>query len=83
MAVFDIDRLSVLAYAAGNTLWLYPLAEDELLPALHTPGYFDAAAEMVSQGDLILLTGPDGAAQRVVAIQEHGGRRRVTLKALV
>lgn len=79
---FEVSRLHVLAYVAGVTSWVYKLVEDELLPAVHAPGHFDAAAEMLSQGDLILLTGPDGAAQRTVGIQEHGDRRRVTLKAL-
>ena len=79
---FEAKRLHVLAYAAGVTSWVYKLAEDELLPACHTPGHFDPAAEMLAQGDLILLTGPDGAALRTVGIQERGDRRRVTLRTL-
>ena len=78
---FEIGRLHVLAYASGFTLWHYKLAEDELLPACHVPGHFDEAAGMLAAGDLIVMTGPDGGAQRMVNVQGDG-RRRVTLKAL-
>lgn len=68
---FEVTRLHVLAYTAGFTLWVYRLAEDELVVAAHSPGYFDAAGETLSHGDTMHLSGPDGCALRWV--QKRGG----------
>jgi len=53
---FLARELSVLAYANGFTLWHYRTGADDLL----TPGYFDAADELLREGDQIIAntTGP-------------------------
>ena len=53
MAV-DPNRLSVLAYARGFTLWHYraPGRARELA----RPGFFDPASELLRSGDLIIAT---------------------------
>lgn len=49
---FQARNLSVLAYANGFTLWHYTTADPAA--TVDTAGYFDAAAEMLRVGDLIL-----------------------------
>ena len=74
-----VKRLHVLAYAAGTTLWLYKLDEDELVAAVHTPGYFDDAGELIAHGDEVHFSGPDGCAIRWV--QKHAGHVTMRLMA--
>ncbi len=47
--------LSVLSYANGFTLWHYTTA-DTLSDVTTTATYFDACADMVRVGDMILCT---------------------------
>ncbi len=49
---FESKGLSVLAYANGFTLWHY--TTPDLAGEVDTAGYFDAAADMIRVGDMIL-----------------------------
>ncbi|WP_448204522.1 hypothetical protein [Azospirillum sp. sgz302134] len=52
--------LSVLAYANGFTLWHYTTADRAA--ELDARGYFNAAADLLRVGDMILAnTGPENA----------------------
>jgi len=64
---FAIRNLSVLAYAQGFTLWHYranvPTLGACLTPPasaaeIAEPGFFDAAADMLAQGDMLLVSTP-------------------------
>jgi hypothetical protein len=58
--VFAIRNLSVLAYANGFTLWHYK-APKERLDAVAAANYFADAADMLSVGDLVMISAADGA----------------------
>lgn len=58
--------LSVLAYAQGFTLWHYK-APMLLLHDLTEPGFFDHAADMLAQGDMLMLSARDGGRVAFVA----------------
>lgn len=58
MQQFPISALNVLAHAGGFTLWHYPIQPHIL--AYIKPGFFDFAAEFVSQGDMIAVSASDG-----------------------
>jgi len=62
---FAIRNLSVLAYANGFTLWHYKAGSDRL-QAIAARDFFADAADMLTQGDLLMITAADGA--RIVAI---------------
>jgi hypothetical protein len=62
---FAIRNLSVLAYANGFTLWHYKAAADRLASVTATD-YFADAADMLTQGDLLMITAAEGA--RIVAV---------------
>jgi hypothetical protein len=49
---FELKNLSVLAYANGFTLWHY--TTPDAAAAVDDDGYFDAAGDMLRQGDMIL-----------------------------
>lgn len=49
---YNPRNLSVLAYANGFTLWHY--ASPDTAAAVDDPGYFNAAADMLRVGDMIL-----------------------------
>jgi hypothetical protein len=49
---FQARNLSVLAYANGFTLWHYTTVDPAA--TVDTSGYFDAAAEMLRVGDLVI-----------------------------
>ena len=53
---FAIRELSVLAYAQGFTLWHYK-AGAMPLATIAAPRFFDAARDMISAGDMILVSG--------------------------
>ena len=60
---YDPKRLSVLAYANGFTQWHYATPDDAVTGA----GCFDAAAEMMRVGDLIVASvDTDGVATTVL-----------------
>ena len=49
---YSSHNLSVLAYANGFTLWHYTSTDDGAV--VDTTGYFNAAADMLRVGDMIL-----------------------------
>jgi hypothetical protein len=49
---FQARNLSVLAYANGFTLWHYTTVDPAA--TVDTAGYFDAAAEMLRVGDILI-----------------------------
>jgi hypothetical protein len=57
---FAIRNLSVLAYANGFTLWHYKSGKD-VLQAVSSGNYFSDASDMLTPGDLMMVTAADGA----------------------
>ena len=62
---FVLRNLSVLAYAQGFTLWHYR-AERDALATVDRPGFFDAAADLLQGGDMMLISARDGGRARFV-----------------
>lgn len=62
---FAVRHLSVLAYANGFTLWHYKAPKDPL-EIVTTNNYFSEGADMLTTGDLVMVTAADGA--RIVAV---------------
>lgn len=62
---FAVRNLSVLAYANGFTLWHYKAGSDPL-DTLESRDYFTAAADMLAPGDIMMVSGSDGA--RVICV---------------
>jgi hypothetical protein len=62
---FAIRNLSVLAYANGFTLWHYKSGQDRL-EDVSSGNYLGTASDMLSVGDLVMITAADGAGIRVV-----------------
>jgi hypothetical protein len=67
---FSLRNLSVLAYAQGFTLWHYK-ADDELESVGHA-GFFDAAADMVSAGDMMMVSAQNGGRMLCLTPQDGG-----------
>jgi hypothetical protein len=57
---FAARNLSVLAYANGFTLWHYKSGKDRL-SSVSSNNYLADAADMLTVGDLIMVTAADGA----------------------
>lgn len=55
---YQSKNLSVLAYANGFTLWHYKTTD--LDTTVDTTGYFNAAADMVRIGDIIIANADTG-----------------------
>ena len=68
---FAIRNLSVLAYANGFTLWHYKAGTDRL-PTVVSRDYFADAADMLTQGDLLMISAADGARVVTIAPFEDG-----------
>ena len=68
---FAIRNLSVLAYANGFTLWHYKSAADAL-ERVTAQDYFEDAADMLSGGDIMMLSAADGARIVCVAPMQDG-----------
>lgn len=74
---FSSERLSVVAYADGFTLWHYR-GQPDSQATIGAAGYFTPVAHMVRQGDMVIASGADavlllvlsgaGAALRASAI---------------
>ena len=62
---FAVRHLSVLAYASGFTLWHYK-APKNTLAEVTAGNYFSDAADMLTTGDLVMITATDGA--RIVTV---------------
>jgi hypothetical protein len=57
---FLVRNLSVLAYANGFTLWHYKAGQDEIA-AVAKPEFFASAGDMLAAGDLMMISGAEGA----------------------
>ncbi len=57
---FAIRNLSVLAYAQGFTLWHYR-GQETPLAAIGARGFFADAADMLAAGDIVMVSGAEGA----------------------
>jgi hypothetical protein len=57
---FAVRNLSVLAYANGFTLWHYKSGKDRL-ESVSSGNYLADAADMLTPGDLVMVTAADGA----------------------
>ena len=66
---FAIRSLSVLAYAQGFTLWHYASASDTLAD-IAGAGFFAPAADLLSGGDMLLISAPDGG--RASLVRQEG-----------
>lgn len=64
-----IRNLSVLAYANGFTLWHYKSAKDRL-EKVTSGNYLGDASDMLTAGDLIMITAVDGARIVVVTLAD-------------
>ncbi|HVZ09424.1 hypothetical protein [Rhodopila sp.] len=62
---FAIRNLSVLAYANGFTLWHYKTGKDSL-ETVAAANYMADASDMLTAGDLVMVTASDGA--RIVCV---------------
>ena len=68
---FAVRNLSVLAYANGFTLWHYKASGDSLREVSH-PGYFDDAVDMLSGGDMLMVSSSTGSQVLCVAVGQQG-----------
>jgi len=62
---FAIRNLSVLAYANGFTLWHYKTGADPL-DTIGAGNYLAHASDMLTAGDMIMITAVNGATILVV-----------------
>jgi hypothetical protein len=63
---FALRNLSVLAYANGFTLWHYKSGAEPLADATRA-GYFAAAADLLTAGDMVMLSGDEGGKIATIA----------------
>ncbi len=77
--MFKIRDLSVIGYANFFTLWHYKDADNDGMIKITSQGYFKCAYDLLTPGDLIIISGRDYVAQRFVA----GVGEELTLKTLV
>jgi hypothetical protein len=63
---FAIRNLSVLAYANGFTLWHYKAGPDPL-EEIETDDFFADAADMLAEGDMMMISAADGGRVLCVA----------------
>ncbi len=57
---FTLRNLSVLAYANGFTLWHYRAGLDAL-DAVSAPGFLNEAGDMLTAGDMLMVSAASGA----------------------
>ena len=67
---FAIRNLSVLAYANGFTLWHYKAGRDRL-DLVEKLDFFSDAADMLVEGDMMMVTASDGG--RIISIASGTG----------
>jgi hypothetical protein len=72
---FAFRNLCVLAYANGFTLWHYKAGPDPL-EDIAGQGFFADAADMLSAGDMIMISAPDGG--RIASIETRQGQPALT-----
>jgi hypothetical protein len=68
---FAIRNLSVLAYANGFTLWHYKAGRDGL-EQVESLDFFADAADMLAEGDMMLVSAADGGRILCVGSSEGG-----------
>jgi hypothetical protein len=68
---FAIRNLSVLAYANGFTLWHYRAVGDQLAQ-VQVPDFFADAADMLANGDMMMVSAVDGGRILTVAAAVGG-----------
>ena len=76
---FTIRNLSVLAYAQGFTLWHYKAA-GLALADVSEPGFFRPAADMLANGDMLMVSAMDGG--QVLFVSDVNLARGVATAAL-
>ena len=74
---FAVRNLSVLAYANGFTLWRYKAGSDDQ-PSVDAPGYFTAAGDMLTAGDMVMVSANQGG-RLLCLLPDHIGIRAVAL----
>lgn len=67
---FDASSLSVLAYAHGFTLWHYSAPEGRLAP-ISAEGFLEPAADLLTPGDMVLISAGDGGRVLYVTKRDH------------
>ena len=72
---FVVRDLSVLAYANGFTLWHYKTGRNSLSDAAGD-NFFADAGDMMTSGDMVLVSGADGG--RVLCVAQAGANTVVT-----
>jgi hypothetical protein len=68
---FAVRNLSVLAYANGFTLWHYKAGADDQT-TVGAAGYFKEAGDMLTAGDMLMVTAPEGGRMLCVVPQARG-----------
>jgi hypothetical protein len=68
---FATRNLSVLAYANGFTLWHYKAGKDSL-EQVEIRDFFSDAADMLAEGDMMMVSASDGGRVLCVAPLEMG-----------
>jgi len=68
---FAIRDLSVLAYANGFTLWHHKAGNDALADVA-SGNYFSDASDMMTAGDMIMVSSATGCRVLCVALAEGG-----------
>jgi hypothetical protein len=66
---FALRNLCVLAYANGFTLWHYKAGPDPL-DDVAEQGFFADAADMLTAGDMIMISAQDGGRLAAVAVAQ-------------
>jgi hypothetical protein len=67
---FSVRDLSVLAYANGFTLWHYKAGASGLGAAAEH-GFFNPAADLFANGDMVLVSSSSGGRILTVATSEN------------
>ncbi len=66
---FAVRNLSVLCYANGFTLWHYKAGKD-VLAAVVSNDYFSVASDMLTAGDLMMVSAAEGARILTVSLSD-------------
>jgi len=72
---FALRNLCVLAYANGFTLWHYKAGSDAL-DEVGGQGFFSDAADMLTTGDMIMISAHDGG--RIAGVTPGRGAPALT-----
>jgi hypothetical protein len=75
---FAVRNLSVLAYANGFTLWHYKAGREDLA-AITGSGFFSDAADLLSPGDIVMISAAGQAGIMSVGRTDSGAPALVPL----